>query len=312
MRTAQDIAFGVTGQTLELEAPQGRPTSITSVTVYAWDAADDGTTELATTGSAAIDAVSTTIASSSGHGQTDARVLNVTSGIGIGVGRAYLVTAANGASERIEVAAATGTTVTARHPLHNAYAAAATFVSCRATIGIDSTWVADENNLDDSPGGGDAYRVRWVYVVGGLTYVHDTYFNLERYPGVSAVQPVDVDAILPGWLDSLPTDHRIDQGRRLISEAHRAVRMDLIALGIDDAAIASGEVLDGLVRRRVVALGEMARYLSNASGDDGRFRVAQAHYAELLDSTVRIAANAAQRDKTGAATTRSPLPFTRR
>lgn len=311
MRTAQDIAFGVTGQALELEAPQGRPTSVTSVTVYAWDAADDGTTELATTGSAAIDSVNTTIASASGFGQTDARVLNVTSGTGIAVGRAYLVTAANGASERIEVAAVTGTTVTARHPLHNAYASGAAFVSCRVTIAIDADWVADENNLDDSPGGGDAYRVRWVYVVGGATYVHDTYFNLERYPGVASVMPTDVDDSMPGWLDSLPTDHRIDQGRRLIAEAHRAVRMDLLALNVDDASIASGEVLDGLVRRRTIALGEMARYLSTG-GDDGRFRTAQAHYTELLDSTVRIAANVAQRDKTGAATARSPLPFTRR
>jgi hypothetical protein len=118
--------------------------------------------------------------------------------------------------------------------------------------------------------------------------------------------------LVPGWLDRLLTDHRVDQGRRLIADALQAVRMDLLALGIDDASVASGEVFDSLVRRRVVAMGEMARFLANGSADDTRFRVTQAHYAELLDSSMRIAANVARRDTTGAAAVVAPLPYTRR
>ena len=69
----QDVIYNVTGQSFYLDCPEGRPTSITSVTVLDWNAGDDDTAESATTGSAGLDAVNTTFDAASGAGQTDPR-----------------------------------------------------------------------------------------------------------------------------------------------------------------------------------------------------------------------------------------------
>ena len=45
MRDVQSVTFDVTGQTVYFDAPEGRPSSVTSATVYLWDASDDATAE---------------------------------------------------------------------------------------------------------------------------------------------------------------------------------------------------------------------------------------------------------------------------
>ncbi len=312
MRRAQDLVYGVTGQTLSTHFPEGRPSSVTSVTVYAWDAADDSDPESATTGSASLGSVNTTLSAAGGYGQDDARLVTLTSATGIVAGGRYLITAATGAREWCEAQSVSGSTVTLRQPLHNAYASGATFQAASASISVDDTWVATEGNLTDASGATDDYRVRWVYVVSGETRALDTYFSLVRYAGKHNVTPTDVDDAMPGWLDSLPTDHRESQGRVFIDEAHAAVKLDLLGFGVDDADLASGDVTDALVRRKTMHLTELARYLSGGSQDDSRVTLTRAHYAELLDSTVRLAANAKQRDKTGAGKTALPQSLTRR
>jgi len=77
MRSVQDIVYGVTGQTVYFDAPEGRPSSVTSVEVFLWDVSDDDTAEAAV-GSGSVETnPNTTIDAASGYGQTDARVLNV-------------------------------------------------------------------------------------------------------------------------------------------------------------------------------------------------------------------------------------------
>lgn len=312
MRRAQDIVYGVTGQSLTAHFPEGRPTSITSVTVYAWDVADDETAEVATTGSAALGSADTTLSAIGGYGQTDARRVTLTSATGVAAGGRYLITAANGAREWCEVQSVASSVATLRNPLHNVYASGSTFQAASASISIDSTWVADEDNLSDGSGAGDDYRVRWVYVVAGATKVLDTYFSLVRYSGKHDVTPTDIESVMPGWLDALPTDHRENQGRAFIDEAHEVVKLELLGLGLDDADIASADVIDSLVRRKTVHLTELARYLSGGVTDESRVNVARGHYTELMDSTVRLVANAKVRSKTGAAANVAPPRLTRR
>ena len=110
-------------------------------------------------------------------------------------------------------------------------------MSTRLTATVDTSWCSDDENIDASAGPNPMFRVRWVYVVAGATYVADTYFNLTRYAARHGVTPQDIENTGYLWLAVLPTDHRKDQGRRLIDDAYRAVKLDLHGVDFDDAAI---------------------------------------------------------------------------
>ena len=313
MRTVQDIAFDVASQTIYYDAPEGRPSSVTSATVYRWDMSDDGDAESAI-GSASVETnPNTTIDADSGYGQADARKLNVAATTGFARERSYLVTSADGLREWFEVEEIdSGNYVIAKHPLHNAYATADTVQSTRISATVDSTWVADETNLlGDDVGPNPHYRVRWVYVVSGVSYVADTYFNLSRYVSKHGVTPQDIEVMAPGWLDSLPTDHRADQGRKLIDNAHREVKIDFHQIDLAASAIAEAEIIDELTRYKTIELGEWARYMKGGI-EEAQANAASRRYQTRLDSLSRIVSRVPVRDSTGAATPVVATGLTRR
>src|SRR5690606_12112149 len=140
MREVQDILFAITGQTLHHDCAEGRPSSVTSISIFPWDSSDDADSEWTATGSVETNP-DTTIDADSGYGQTDARRLNVAATTGFAVGRTYLATTADGARDWFECAEIdSGNYVIARHPLHNAYVSADTVQSTRITTTVDSTW----------------------------------------------------------------------------------------------------------------------------------------------------------------------------
>lgn len=301
MRTVQDILFDVTGQTLTFDAPEGRPSSVTSVQVFAWRDSDDVDAEFSPTGSVETNP-NTTLDAAAGTSQSNARNIPLTATTGIAVGRTYLLTGAASLKEWVEVESVTAAdSITSRHPLHNDYAVGATFASTRITAPVDATWVADETNIDDSAGPNPMFRVRWVYVVAGSTYVADTYCNLVRYGARHGVLPQDLEASYTGWLDALPTDHRNDQGRKLIDEAYRAVKIDLHGIELDDAAIAEAEIIDELVRYRAIERYEWAQFLSGTARDQTKHLATKQAYVERLDQLLRLTLKVPVRDGDGAA-----------
>lgn len=314
VRTVIDIAFGVASQTVYYDAPEGRPSSVTSATVYRWDMPDDGDTESAI-GSPAVETnPNTTVDADSGTAYSgDARRVNVTATTGGAVGRTYLVTSADGLREFFEVEEIdSGNYFIAKHPLHNAYTTADTVQTTRIQATVDGTWVADETNLTvDDVGANPGYRIRWVYVVSGVTYVADTYFNLVRYVSKHGVQPQDIEVMAPGWLDTLPTDHRRDQGRRLIDNAHSEVKIDLHQVDVAASAVAEAEIIDELTRYKTIELGEWARYMKGGI-DEAQANAASRRYVTRLDSLIRIVSRVPVRDSTGAATPVVAVGLTRR
>lgn len=311
MRSVQDILFDVTGQSVYFDAPEGRPSSVTSATAHPWDAGDLAYTDTALGTPLVEVSPDTLVGAASGSGQANPRSITVDDAAGFSAGRSYLLTSEDGYREWLECESTDGNTlVSAKHPLHNAYADGDAIQSTRITAPIDSTWVANINKLRDN-GAEPAYRVRWVYVVSGTTYVADTYFNLVRYAGRHGVTPQDVELAFPGWLDRLPTDHFKDQGRRLIDEAFRQVKIDIESVGVDDSAVANSEIVDELVRWKALALSEMARFLSNGTSQEAS-TAARAVYQERLDSLVRITTKVPVRDHTGGAGMRVSLGLTRR
>jgi hypothetical protein len=311
MRTVQDIYFDVTGQTLYIDAPEGRPSSVTSVEVFPWDASDDAASEWTATPTVETNP-NTTCDAASGYGLSDPRLIYVAATTGFAIDRSYLITGADGFKEWFVVEEVdSGNSITARHPLHNAYASADTVQSTRITASVDATWVADSGNLRDDTGPNPHYRVRWVYVVGGVTYVHDSYFNLVRYAGTHGVLPQNIESLAAGWLDTLPTDHRENQGRTLISDAYVAVKLDLHSVWTDDSMMANTEVVDELVRYKTIELGEFAKIMAGG-GDISRHQLAAQSYQRRFDSLSRITNKTPIRDSSGAAQEKPALSLSRR
>jgi hypothetical protein len=284
VRAVADILFAVANQLVFHDAMEGRPTSVTKATVYRWDQGDDDTAPELVLAPSVEASPATTTDAVCGRDQADPRAIPLTSTAGVRVGRVYLLTGADARMEWAQVDAVEAGAVASKHPLLNAYASGAAFQSTRIQATIDTAWTSDLSNLDASDSvtrGAPMFRVRWEYVVAGVACVADTYFNLVRYAGKHGVWPKDIEAIKPGWIDALPTDHRYDQGRRLIDEAYTEVRVDLLEIEVDASQVADTFVID-----------ELVRYM--AAGDPEK-------YVARRDALLRIVRRAPIRDVSGAA-----------
>lgn len=311
VRSVHDITFGITGQTLYFDAPEGRPSSVTSAKIFPYDVGDAQDSEWTPTTAVESDPA-TTLDGAAGPSQSNPRNVPLTATTGATVGRTYLITGASGLKEWAEVESATSAdSVTVRHPLHNDYATGASFQSTRITATVDSTWVADTGNFRDDAGPNPMYRVRWVYVVSSVTYVHDSYFSLVRYAGSHGVLPQNVDSIVPGWMDSLPTDHYRNQGRTLIDDAYKAVKLQLHGIWTDDAMVANTDIVDELTRYKAVELGEFAKIMAGADRGE-QYRVAKDAYQTHFDALKRITDKTPTRTVDGAAAQRTAIGISRR
>ena len=246
MRSTTDITYGVTGQTLAYRVPQGRPTSATFA-VFRDTAGDDDVSEF--TGTATVDTVSTTVSIASGASSADPQRIDLTSSTGLANGTKYLL-AEVGKQEWVEPVEVGTAYVRVRHPLKNDYTASATVKSTTITAAVDATWVATLAKLSDHKDPAPSYRARWAIVVGGVTVIAYSYFDLVRAPTSYLVDLDELNSRAPGLVDSMPTEYRVENGRPMIDAAWRAVRAHLASMGLDTDAIRDDEALDELVTLR--------------------------------------------------------------
>ncbi len=310
---AQDLVFNVTGQSFFFDCPEGRPSSVTSAEVFPWGASDDTTAETATTGSATVETnPNSTFDAASGKSSANPKLCNLAATTSIAVGRTYLATDAQGAKEWVDVVSVdSGNSCTARHPLQRDYVSADTFESTRISISVLDAWIQNKNKITDNASAtpGAYWRIRWEYVVASVTYVHDSYADVVRYPGTHTVRPGDVDNASPGWLHRLPHDYMADNGSRLIDKAYHAVKMELRAECIADQLIRDQETLDHLVVLKTVEMTERARFYAGGGSfdiyDDAR-NTYSGEYLRLVKArlTIPIAT-----DTGGAGVSVAPLPL---
>lgn len=288
MQGRAHIVFGVSGQELVWDAPEGRPSSVTDVQVFPMGAGDEGTEEVATSGAASIDSVNTTVDQASGYGQADPRKLYLSSTANIAVGRNYLVTDDDSlVSEWVHIVALSpGDHVVCRDPLSNAYSVGATFVGTRLTIAVDATWVADENNLSDDQDAFPGYRVRWTYVVAGATKVWASDFDLVRYTGGHTATLADADDEFPGVRQRLPALHQVDEGRRLLNRAHDQLRWDLVDVDLEAARVRSIDAINRAVILRFGVLLARAAVMAGQT-DPAALADAQEQYDAFVNRTFR-------------------------
>jgi len=294
MNRVQDLIYNVTGQELIFDCPEGRPSSVTSVAVYPMSTGDDGTAEVATTGSGAVDAVNTTFDAQSAENQ---RTCHLAATTDIVRGRTYLATnAALGEPEWVTVSGISSAAhIISMEPLRNTFESADTFVGCRISIGLDATWVADSSNLSDDTNPTPGYRVRWVYVVDSVTYVHDAYANLVRYPFGHDVVSTDMLQVVPNWIDRLPTYHHEDQGSRLINEAFREVRDDIFLSGHAAEMIRDRPMVNRLVAHKA------AEILERVGTSEAALLYAADKYNRLMDGSIRVVTRVAESTDTSGA-----------
>lgn len=308
MISTQDILYAVTGQSLILDCPDGRPSSVTSVTVYEASADDTSQAETATTGSGAVETnPNTTVDVASGASESDPRKLYVTATTGCTVGRQYLLASGLGHNEWVEAAdISSGDYVLLKHPLMNDYeVTASTLKSTRCSIGLDSTWVADQSNVSPAFAPNPRYRVRWVVPVGGVTKVYDRYFDLVRYAAQHGVTPLDVEDAHAGWLDALGPDDRKDQGRSVIEQAFNAVKFELYGDNKADQAIRNAELLAELVIEKTVQI--TVERQPNATAQ--QIATAERNFRQRYDQLLRAPVAPVDTTGGGGAATVRPTPL---
>lgn len=283
MNRHQDIIFGEASQLVYWDCPEGRPSAVTSATVYRADVNDTGTAESAL-GSASVETdPNTTTDLVAGDGETNPRNIPLTATTGVTVGRTYQLKAATGEIEWPEIVeVVSADSALARNPLRNSFASGSTFVSTRIQATVDTTWVSDTTNLIADCGPNPHYRIRWEYVVSSVTYVHDSYFSLVRYPGEHSVTPQMLDAMYPGYADTLPTYHREDEGRRMLGEAYEQVRWDLHASDLDDAQVRSKDAINRAVMLRFGLM------LAEGGQDPALLELRERRYREFFDRIFRV------------------------
>jgi hypothetical protein len=120
---------------------------------------------------------------------------------------------------------------------------------------VDPAWAADRSKLSDQSDPGEpapsGYRLHWAYTVDGAALAGVSFADLVRHAALDLVTPMDVDERFPGWLTSLPLEHRENQGADLILEAVAAVKLDALGSRHAMRRIRDVAVLRELVMLRV-------------------------------------------------------------
>ena len=255
MQTKTDVLFDVDGQSLILDAREGRPSSVESVQVFEDINPDSSPESDALDGSPAIEALTTTIDAAAGPTQTYRTTVPVASTAGITVGRRLLLENSLGQREWIDVAGVeSGVSLRATVPLTFTYADGDTVESPRISVNLSNTWVANASNVSNPICPRPRYRVVWTYVVDGETYRVTTFFDLTRQPFTHSVTALDLDRLSRGLLSRLSTEDRTTAGAELIEEAALQVRHDLWEHGLAAYAQRNSEAVNEFIRRKANVL----------------------------------------------------------
>ena len=243
MRRTPALFATVTGQSLSVRVPNGRPTSAT-FKVFRNYGSDESVPEFS--GAAVVNSVDTTLAAIAGPSQSNPTQLTLASAAGVSTSARYLLSS-NGRSEWIDPVEVATPLVSSRFPLQQDFPIGATFQGTYLTAAVDDTWVSALSRMSDLADTTPDYRVTWYVVIGGATRVIYSFFDIVRADSRHHVDISDVNERAFGLLDSLPIEYRAEQGQPIIDGAWRSVRADLIAQRISPDAWRDDEALDELV-----------------------------------------------------------------
>jgi hypothetical protein len=263
------LVHGLTGQLVEFYPASaevvrdGAPASGATYYVRRGTASNDETEEF--TGSATLDATSTTVDAASGYSQATRTKLYLTATTNIVVGRRYLLTNAQGQREVvIPTLIASGDYIELEEPLAYDYAAADTFKGLRHVFTVDATFIADASKINTYPDPGNAlnqprgsatnappYRVEWRYsTAGAIAWRAWTSFDVVRQQAKSTLGIDDLRALAP---DVIYREWISQRGQKFVPQlvlAETDVRIDIRAEGYDPDAMRDPELYNRWVLQK--------------------------------------------------------------
>lgn len=253
---ATRLLFGIAGQSLYFDAPQGRPSSVVTVELFE-DLSPDSSPISGALGAATIESATTTLAADLIlDSATNVRLITVADESSFALDRRYQLVSSKLWTEWVEPVGIDPDThqIYLRDDLTSDWLTGDSLVSTRIVIPVDDTWVATDSYVSDPLCPRPRYRIAITYVVAGHTYRVAVYADLVRYDVTITVTALDVNRLSAGWLNSLAGEDRDTQGADTIAESFQQVKYDLWEHRITAYAQRNSEVVNELVKRKAVAL----------------------------------------------------------
>jgi len=273
------LIYNRTGQVLSFYPPdaeviaEGAPTVAATYSVWAGTQSNDASVKFS--GTATLDAVSTTVDAVSGYAQSNRSRLHVAATTSAVVGERYLLSNTNGQREIVQVKAIDSgnyldleedlsfdypITSSSLKGLRHYFTVDATFISTLANINVwgagtlSSTLgvVAGMNGTQAPP-----YRVRWVYTTVTTARESWSSFDVVRKQAKANLSAVDLRSVLPDLAYLEPVSQRGQDWAPQLVRAEMDAQIDLRANGVDGDQINDPEFYDRLVLWRwVVNIGQ--------------------------------------------------------
>lgn len=208
------------------------------------------------------DTLSISLTGAAGFSQADPHRVPANASTAV-VGRTYLLQAADGRRETVQLSAINGTTsAVSLWPLRGNYATSDTLRGVELVASFPSLEANDEDSVEDR---GGPYLVTWTYVVGGQTIVYPTELWVDRYSIAPPISDSDVLLAQPDLADRV-------RGRAQISSAIAAAWRDWLAEvqmhGFDPSLFPPGHAVKVAVRN--LALSYLTRWVSGGDADETR------------------------------------------
>lgn len=249
------VIYGRGDQTLRFVPVDrhGRPSRVTSATyviVDVGESEESGDRSIAS-GNAAISAVDTTTTAACGQGAADAKLIPVTSAVGITEGRSYLLSQ-TGRRYLVTVAEVAGSNVYAHQAIPAAFASGALFRACELEATFPSAVANDQERIQD----GDRFQVVWSYTLEGDAVITAQRVDFRRYEGEAWITEADMFRGYPLLADRMR--NRISPGDA-ITVATEDLRVEFKSSGVDPSQFRTDET--GLVAIRFRAIAYALRWL---------------------------------------------------
>jgi hypothetical protein len=217
------VLYGQGDQTIRFVPvdSHGRPARVASATyaiVDIGEGEESTARSVVAAGTAAtLGAVNTTTTAACGQGTADAKLIPLTSVVGISEGRAYLLTSATG-RHLVVVAGISGTNVYAQHAIGHNFASGASFQSIELEATFPSAVANDQERIQD----GDRFQVVWTYTLEGQQWITGQLVDFRRYSGEAWITEADVIRAYPQLADRA-------RNRIRVADAVAVATEDLIA-----------------------------------------------------------------------------------
>ena len=275
------------GGTVVFDVPQmGRPSSATVTILNPSGGTVDASGAVDT-----IDAVNTTLSSGAAAGTNTIPLASVSN---IKTGTRYVITNTKGNSEYVRPTLVSTSSVTIAQPLAFNYSSSNTF---------EGTTISHNISAANSADLGENYQASWVYVIDGVTYRANSFYDVVRAKWTDIVVPTWQFRLIAGDMASADLESLEASGLDFadeIAEATRRVRQEVNARGYRPALFRSFDTfVDPICYRVLLTFAERGEAIPAVWQEDpvGWLELRREVYADALTQALNNANYDANEDE---------------